>query len=147
MVIKGINFKSLVIAGLLAGYIMFFVDEWFAGTLGLFGIFPGTGNPWWMLTHHIDSIVLAVAFAWPPVYSHLPGRSWLKGLTFGLLWFIAVLITTIVAGALGSKMFGAMQYTAAIIISMLLLHLVYGFFLGAFYNGSSTQQTAAGQVA
>jgi hypothetical protein len=33
-----------------------FYDRYFAGTIGLLGIFPGTSNTWSMIEHHIDSI-------------------------------------------------------------------------------------------
>ncbi len=131
-IVKNINFKSLVFAGFAAGYIMYFVDFWFAGLLGLFGLFPGTKDTWWMITHHIDAILIGLLFAWPAVYGKLPGASWLKGLVFGLGFWILTLIVGFIAGALGAKMFsGGMPGSA--VVSSLLLHLVYGFFLGVLY--------------
>jgi len=131
--INGINFKSLVAAGFIAGYLMYFIDHWFGGIFGLFGFFPGTKDPWWMLQHHIDSIIIALLFAWPLVYSVLPGRGWLKGTIFGLLWGIGFIIVSLIAGALGAKIFSQIPFNAYIVITSLLLHIFYGFFLGLLY--------------
>lgn len=132
--VRGINVKSLLFAGFTAGYIMFFVDKWFAGFLGLFGSFPGTSNPWWMLEHHIESIIFALLFAWPVIYKFLPGPGWFKGMIFGIGWDFALMITTVVAGALGATIFKAFHITIIVFINELLLHIVWGFFLGALYT-------------
>lgn len=132
-VIKDINFGSLVVAGFVASYIMFFVDQWFAGTLGLFGAFPGTSNAWWMLEHHIDGIIFALPFAWLAIYRRLPGPKPVKGLVYGLAWTIALGIVSTIAGALGATRFAQMPMTAAALISNLILHLIWGFFLGLLY--------------
>lgn len=134
MVVRGINFRSLVFAGFAAGYLMYFVDRWFAGFLGLFGAYPGTDSAWWMLEHHIDSILFALLFAWPFVYNRLPNGGWLKGLVFGFAWTVALAIVAWVAGALGAGMFQQMPMTAAAMISNLLLHLLWGFLLGVLYT-------------
>lgn len=133
MVVKGINFKSLPFAGFLAGYIMYFVDKWFVGFLGLLGAFPGTDSAWWMLEHHIDSIMIAFIFAWPALYNILPGGGWLKGLIFGFLWWILLTIVSFITGALGAEMFQQMAFSATTVISGIILHLIYGFFLGVLY--------------
>jgi hypothetical protein len=138
MVVKGINFRSLVFAGFAAGYLMYFVDHWFAGFLGLFGLFPGTSNPWWMLEHHIDSILFALPFAWPAVYNALPNGGWLKGLVYGLIWVIGLFIVMAVAGALGAEAFGQIPWTASFIITDIVEHLVWGFFLGVLYTPGKT---------
>lgn len=136
MVKSRINFKSLFVAGLIAGYGMFLVDKWFAGVLGgLFGMFPGTDNAWWMLTHHVEAVVFALPFAWPAIYEILPGSGWLKGVTYGFLWWLVVLLVLgSIAGALGAGPMRAMVPSGATgVISVVLLHLVYGFLLGALY--------------
>lgn len=134
MVISRINFKSLLVAGLVAGYVMFLTDKFFAGVFGLFGLFPGTENGWWMLTHHVDAIVFALPFAWPAVYEMLPGEGWVKGMTYGFLfWLIFPFIVGMIAGALGGEYFQQMEASASIVVTMILLHLVWGFFLGVLY--------------
>jgi hypothetical protein len=143
MTFKGINVKSAVAAGFVAGYVMYFVDHWLAGFLGLFGSFPGTGNAWWMLQHHVDSILFTLVFAWPAVYALLPGRKWFKGLTFGLVWMIGVTIIELIAGALGAQPFGHALFTFQILLTSLLLHLVWGFFLGVLYVPPAREQTGS----
>lgn len=143
--IRGINFNSLVVAGAVAGYLMYFADKMFAGLFGLFGFFPGTDNAWWMLTHHIDAIIFAIPFAWPAIYDRLPGAGWLKGLIYGFLWWLVfLLILGWIAGALGAKPFQQMApKSAAMVFTPLLLHLVWGFFLGVLYNPTGeTLETA-----
>jgi hypothetical protein len=133
MVVKGINFRSLAFAGFAAGYLMFFVDKWFAGTLGLLGAFPGTKDPWWMLEHHIDGIILALAFAWPLVYKHLPGPGWLKGAIFGFVWMIVYWVVTAIAGVLGASIFAGISWTFGLLVTFFFLHTLYGFSLGVLY--------------
>lgn len=136
MIVSRINFKSLFVAGLVAGYAMYVVDNWMAGIFGgLFGMFPGTENGWWMLTHHVDAVVFALPFAWPTLYDILPGAGWLKGVTYGFLWWLVVLLVFgSIAGALGAEPMAAMAPAGATgVISVILLHVVYGFVLGALY--------------
>lgn len=134
MVLSRINFKSLLVAGLVGGYAMFVVDKFFAGLFGLFGLFPGTENGWWMLTHHVDAVVFALPFVWPTVYEMLPGTGWLKGMAYGFLfWLLFPFITGMIAGALGAEYFQQMEASASVVVTMILLHLVWGFFLGALY--------------
>lgn len=137
--IKNINFGSLALAGFVGAYAMFFVDLWFDGFLGLFGAFPGTSNAWWMLEHHIDGIIFALPFAWPALYYRLPKNKIAKGLSYGLIWTIAVGIVSLIAGALGAARFNQMPMNAAAFISNLLLHLVWGFFLGVIYTPPKTE--------
>jgi hypothetical protein len=132
--VKGINFGSIVVAGFAGGYVMYFVDHWFAGFLGLFGAFPGTSNAWWMLQHHIDGILFALIFAWPLIYNILPGGGWLKGLVFGIAWTVLFAIVAMIAGAAGVKMFQGMGMSAAVIISNFILHGIWGLVVGMLYN-------------
>ena len=141
MVIKNINFKSLVLAGFVGAYVMYFIDNWFAGLIGLFGQFLGTSNAWWMLEHHIDGIIMALPFAWLVIYRKLPGPGWMKGLVYGFAWSIIVSVTMLIAGALGAKMFAGMKMTLAAGVSSVILHMIWGFFLGALYVPPKTEVT------
>lgn len=134
--IKGINFKSIVAAGLIAGYAMYFVDHWFNGLFGLFGWFPGTDNWGWMLTHHLDSILIALPFAWQPIYSRLPGAGWLKGLIYGFLWWLIVLLVLgMIFSSLGAQPLAQLApSSAAGIFTAIILHVVWGFVVGVIYN-------------
>jgi len=135
MTIPRVNFKSLLVAGILSGYGMYLVDHWFTGFLG-FGMFPGTEDAWWMLTHHVDSILFALPFAWPVLYESLPGSGWLKGLAYGFLWWVVMLfILGMIAGALGAEPFQqAAPEGATGVVTAILLHLIWGFLLGVLYN-------------
>jgi hypothetical protein len=134
MTVRGIHLKSLIFASLAASYLMFFVDKWFAGTLGLFGAFPGTSSTWWMIEHHLDGILIALLFAWPFLYTKLPGPGWGKGLVFGIFWNIALIITALIASALGANPFSQMPSSAGAVITGFLLHMIWGTLLGALYN-------------
>lgn len=146
MTLKNVNLKSLAFAGFVAGYVMFFVDKYLGGTLGLFGMFPGTESPWWMLEHHIDGIIIAIPFALPAVQRTLPGRGWLKGTIYGFLWAIVVTVVMLVSGALGAGMFAQMTLSVSWAISTLLLHMVYGFTLGAIYLPPGESRRAEEQL-
>lgn len=141
MVISRINFKSLLVAAILAGYGMYVIDYRLAGALGLFGMFP-VNDGWWMLTHHVDSILFALPFAWPLVYESLPGSGWLKGLVYGFLWWLVVLLVIgSIAGALGAENL-PQPGSAGGIISVILLHLVWGFLLGVLYVPAEEESVA-----
>lgn len=142
MVLPRINFKSLLVASLAAGYAMYVIDYRMAGVFGLFGMFPGTNDAWWMLTHHVDSILFALPFAWPALYERLPGAGWLKGLVYGFLWWLVVLlIVGSIAGALGAENLPQPASTGAI-ITVILLHLIWGFVLGVLYVPSEAEDLA-----
>lgn len=134
--IKGIDLGSLVVAGFVAGWMMYFIDHYFNGLFGLFGMFPGLNNPGWMIKHHIESIIFAIPFAWPFIYERLPGSGWLKGIVYGFLWWLfLLLILGWIAGALGAIPFQQMApSSAAGVITAILLHVIWGFFLGILYN-------------
>jgi len=122
---------------------MYFIDNYFAGFLGLFGAFPGTGSIWWMIEHHIDGIIFALIFAWPLMYKLLPGGGWLKGLIFGIIWTVALAITSLIAGALGATAFEQMPMALKPFVSSLLLHSAWGFFLGVLYTPPKEREVVA----
>ena len=132
MVIKGVNFWSFLFASQMAGWLMFLVDEIFAGWFGLFGLFPGLKSPAWIIHHQIDSTLFAIPFVLPAVYNRIPGGGFLKGLIYGFGWHVFVTVVSFIGTAGGSKWFQPMQATA--MISLFLLHLVYGAVIGFLYN-------------
>lgn len=133
MTLKQINFRSYLFASLVGGYMMYFADHWLGGFLGLFGMFPGTSNTWWFITHHLDGIVFALPFVWPALYDRLPGGGWLKGIIYGFLFWLLITILGFIAGAGGAAIFKQMGFSASGVFSGILLHMVYGFFLGVLY--------------
>lgn len=133
MIIPRINVKSLLVAALIAAYGVYLVDNYFAGFMGLFGLYPAEDG-WWMFNHHAESILFALPFAWPVLYERLPGRRWLKGLTYGLLWwfFVPFLVGT-VAARLGAGTIEQFYAPVPSIISAMGLNLIWGFLLGVLY--------------
>lgn len=135
MAIKGVNLKSLIVSGFVAGWMMFLLDHYFAGIAGLFGIYPGTSDWGWMFTHQVEAILFAIPFAWPAIYFKLPGSGWLKGIIYGFLWWLIIyLILGWLAGIAGAQAFQQMAPKSAdMLFTAILLHLVWGFFLGILY--------------
>ncbi len=142
------NFWSYLFASLVAGYVMMGVDLMLDGFLGLFGtyktyieliklwgIFKGFEDWVVAIGHMLNSVVLALAFVYPTIYKKLPGKSgFLKGLSFGILWHIVVLIVLVITafgGAGFMREFLSMPLREH--VSLFLLHLVWGGVLGLLY--------------
>ncbi len=132
MVIKGVNFWSFLFASQMAGWLMFLVDQIFSGWFGLFGLFPGLKSPAWIIQHQVDSILFSIPFVLPYVYGRLPGPGIVKGLIYGVLWHIFVVVISFVGTLGGSKWFQPMPFNAQ--VSLFLLHLVWGATLGFLYS-------------
>jgi len=135
-VIRGINMRSLTVAGLVAGFMMFFVDRWFAGLFGLFGTFPGFNSATWMISHHVQAVIFAIPFAWRTIYDNLPGAGWMKGMLYGFLWWLIFpLLLGMLAGALGAAPLQRIQPgSLSALLTPAVLHVVYGFFIGVLYT-------------
>ena len=90
MVMGEINFWSVLISGLIAGYVMAFVGYWMEGVFGLprydvtLGgtVFLGQDKPgrWTLgfLVHEMDAVIFAIIYA-GFLYDILPGADYLKG--------------------------------------------------------------------
>lgn len=135
MAIKGVNLKSLIVSGFVAGWVMFLVDHYFSGVGGLFGIYPGMSDWGWMVKHHIEAIIFAIPFALPAIYYKIPGPGWLKGVIYGFFWWLIMnLILGWLAGMIGSQPFEQLAPKSAVMLfSVIILHLVWGFILGTLY--------------
>lgn len=133
MIIPRVNVKSLVVAALVAAYGSYLVDTYFAGFAGLFGLYPAR-DAWWLFHHHAESILYALPFAWPALYDRLPGDRWLKGLTYGLLWwFLVPFLIGTVAARLGAGTIQQFYAPLTSILSAMALNGVWGFLLGVLY--------------
>ncbi|WP_457600704.1 hypothetical protein [Hydrogenivirga sp.] len=152
--IRGVNFSSYLFASLVAGYVMLGADLMLDGFLGLFGTYRGyieliklwgifVGMEDWVMAagHTLNSVVLALVFVHPKVYGTLPSRSGLlKGLAFGALWHLLVLLVLVITaygGAKFMKEFLGMPFRDH--LSLLLLHLVWGGTLGFLYVPKASQ--------
>ena len=145
MILDDMNFLSVLVASVIAGYAMAFVGYRMQGFLKLPRIdvsetaliYLDDDGParWWIgiLAHQLDSVLFGLAFA-GLLYAYLPGWGWLKGLIFGALLWLVVSLAALIGRAGGAKVFRmTMTMTMPHIIANLLLHLVYGFVLGSLY--------------
>ncbi len=129
--IRGVNFWSFLFASQMAGWLMFLVDHIFSGWFGLFGLFPGLSSPSWIIQHQVDSILFSIPFVLPAVYGRLPGPGIVKGVVYGVLWHIFVVVVSLIGTAGGSKWFQPMPLNAQ--VSLFLLHVIWGGTLGFLY--------------
>ncbi len=144
MLVNGMNFGSIVIAGFVGGYAMVFVGYWMEGFLGLpkFDcsqdgvVYLGGEKPYrWIVGitfHLVDSILFAFPFAaWGHLY--LPGPGYLRGLLYGVLLTIAVQLTIAVGSVGGGKHFRVIPQTPKAIGVDFFLTAIYGLFVGTLY--------------
>ncbi len=142
------NFWSYIFASLVAGYVMMGVDLMLDGFLGLFGtyrtyieliklwgIFKGLEDWVMAIGHMANSVILALVFVYPPVYERLPGKKGLvKGIGFGALWHVVVLIVLVITAFGGAKfMREFLSMPLKEHLSLFLLHIVWGGVLGVLY--------------
>jgi uncharacterized membrane protein YagU involved in acid resistance len=145
MIIFEISFLRLVVAGLIAGYVMAFVGYWMEGFLRLPRvdlteqaiIYLDDDRPdrWWvgMLVHEVNSVLFALLYA-ALFDAYWPGWGWLRGLAFGALLWLGVSLVVMIGKVGGAKNFQAMPLTISYLGANLLLHLIYGSVLGALYG-------------
>ncbi len=149
MILRGVNFGSYLFASFVAGYVMLGVDLMLDGFLGLFGtyryyiqlikiwgIFKGYEDLIMAIGHTLNSLVLALFFVHPKVYELLPTKNgFIKGISFGILWHILVLIVLVITAFGGSKfMKEFLSMPLRDHISLIILHIIWGGVLGLLYN-------------
>ncbi len=147
-VVRGVNLPSYLFASLVAGYVMLGADLMLDGFLGLFGtyrgyidlvklwgIFRGLEDLVMVVGHTLNSFVLALFFVHPSVYNRLPtGNGLVKGITFGILWHLVVLLVLGVTASGGAVfMRELLNMPLKDHVSLFLLHLVWGGTLGILY--------------
>ena len=133
MVIKGVNFPSFLFASLMGGWAMVVLDEVYANWFGLFGVFPGTKDPMWLIKHEIDSVLFAIPLVLPFVWNRLPGPGVVKGLIYGVIWHIFVFVVSLIGSAGGATWF-AEPMPASAQISLFIHHLLWGGVTGFLYS-------------
>ena len=146
--LEGVNIPSWILSSLLAGYTMYLVDLALDGWFGLFGtyklytswlveagIFKGLEDIALFLGHEFNSMFLSLFFVNPVFYNFLPKNLLFKGLSFAVLWHIAVMIVCIAFGLTGSKwLYQLLTMSISDHISFFLLHIVWGLTLSYTYQ-------------
>ncbi len=151
--LEGVNLPSWILSSLLAGYTMYLVDVALNGWLGLFGtykiytewlidagLFKGLEDIALFLGHELNSIFLSLFFVNHVFYNALPKNLFLKGLSFAVLWHIAVMVVCLIFGLTGSKwLYQLLTMPLKDHISFFLLHIVWGLTLSYTYQPKSTE--------
>lgn len=151
--LEGVNIPSWILSSLLAGYTMYLVDLALDGWFGLFGtyklytnwlveagIFKGLEDIALFLGHELNSMFLSLFFVNPVFYNFLPKNLLFKGLSFAVLWHIAVMIVCTVFGLTGSKwLYQLLTMSISDHISFFLLHIVWGLTLSYTYQPKNTE--------
>ncbi len=146
--LEGVNIPSWILSSLLAGYTMYLVDLALDGWFGLFGtyklytswlveagIFKGLEDIALFLGHELNSMFLSLFFVNPVFYNFLPKNLLFKGLSFAVLWHIAVMIVCIAFGLTGSKwLYQLLTMSISDHISFFLLHIVWALTLSYTYQ-------------
>ena len=151
--LEEVNIPSWILSSLLAGYTMYLVDLALDGWFGLFGtyklytnwlveagIFKGLEDIALFLGHELNSMFLSLFFVNPVFYNFLPKNLLFKGLSFAVLWHIAVMIVCIAFGLTGSKwLYQLLTMSISDHISFFLLHIVWGLTLSYTYQPKNTE--------
>lgn len=116
-----------IVAGFLATFALSVVLDpmaMIARTTGLLS--PTLG---WTLHFLIGSVIWGAGFAL--VHDLLRGPSWVRGIAFGLVSWVVVVVAIIPLTRLA--LFGA-ELSLAASVAMLLVHMIYGAVLGGIYG-------------
>ena len=140
---RQVDFGGVVLAGLVAGYVMAIAGLWAGKIPGLVAIdIPDFGRryivsdrpaAWFagLLSHEINSVLLTLA--WATVI--LPSLSWPRHVS-ALVWgaFLSlVLAGSLVAPMAGLGMMARKTGSFRYALTSVVLHLIWGFLIGAIY--------------
>jgi hypothetical protein len=151
--VEGVNIPSWLLSSLLAGYIMYLVDLALEGWFGLFGsyklfkswlieagIFSGIEDIALFIGHEVNSVFLSLFFVNPVFYKRLPENLFLKGISFGILWHLAVILVCVIFGISGSIwLYQLLTMPVKEHISLFLLHIVWGLSLSYLYRPNTVK--------
>ncbi len=151
--VEGVNIPSWLLSSLFAGYIMYLVDLALEGWFGLFGsyklfkswlveadIFSGIEDIALFIGHELNSVILSLFFVNPVFYKRLPENLFFKGLSFGILWHLAVIFVCVVFGISGSIwLYQLLTMPVKEHISLFLLHIVWGLSLSYLYRPNTAK--------
>jgi hypothetical protein len=128
---KGANLWNFIFASQMGGYAMVLLDGVYAKWFGLFGLFPGLKDPAWFIHHQLDATLFAIPLAL--LWNKIPGPGIVKGLIYGVLWHILVIVISLI-GAFGGAEWFQRPMTMNAQISTFILHLVWGGLTGLLYS-------------
>jgi hypothetical protein len=128
---KGANLWNFIFASQMGGYAMVLLDGVYARWFGLFGLFPGLKDPAWFIHHQLDATLFAIPLAL--LWNKIPGPGIVKGLIYGVLWHILVIVISLI-GAFGGAEWFQRPMTMNAQISTFILHLVWGGLTGLLYS-------------
>ncbi len=129
---NGVNLWSFIFASQMGASAMVLLDEMYAGWFGLFGLFPGFKDPAWLIHHQIKGTLFAIPLVFF-LWNRLPGSGIVKGLIYGVLWHIFLVIMSIIGALGGSEEFKSIM-TINAQISLVILHLLWGGLTGLLYD-------------
>jgi len=140
---REVDFAGVVLAGLVAGYVMVIAGLWAEGIPGLVAVdIPDVGRRYmisdrpsaWLLglaSHLVNSVLLVLVWA----MAVAPNLSWPRGLE-GLAWGEVLGVTlggALVAPMSGLGVLGWKTGNARFAITTILLHAVWGLTVGLLY--------------
>ena len=128
---KDANLWNFIFASQMGGYAMVLLDGVYAKWFGLFGLFPGLKDPAWFIHHQLDATLFAIPLAL--LWNKIPGPGIVKGLIYGVLWHILVIVISLI-GAFGGAEWFQRPMTMNAQISTFILHLVWGGLTGLLYS-------------
>jgi hypothetical protein len=143
---REVDLGSVVLAGLIAGYVMALVGLWAGRLPGLVAIdiadfgrryMVSDRSSAWLLgmaSHLANSILLVLLWA-SAIEPNLDWPRWLEGLAWGEALAV-VLAGALVAPLSGQGFMGSRTGNARFAATSLLMHGVWGLLIGAVYTGA-----------
>jgi hypothetical protein len=140
---REVDFASVIVAGLVAGYLMALAGLWAGRVPGLaafdiadFGrryVVADRPSAWFfgLASHLANSVILTLAWA-ALVEPNLDAPRWLEGVGFGLVLAVT-LAGALVAPMAGLGLMGRKTGSASFALTNLLVHALWGLLIGAVY--------------
>ena len=140
---REVDFAGVVLAGLVAGYVMAMAGLWAGRVPGLvsfdiadFGrryVVADRPSAWFfgLASHLINSVILTLAWA-AVVEPNFGAPRWLEGTGFGLLLAVT-LAGALVAPMAGLGLMGRKTRSASFALTNLIVHALWGVLIGALY--------------
>jgi hypothetical protein len=140
---RELDFSGVIVAGLIAGYVMAIVGLWAGRVPGLVAVdiadfgrrYMVSDRPsaWFfgLASHLVNSVILAFLWA-SAVEPNLAWPRWLEGAAFGVA-LAATLAGALIAPMSGLGFMGRRTGSAAFALTNVLVHVVWGVLVGFIY--------------